>query len=193
MKQTLTLTPSTASLGLDSWFANTPLVVTGTVPAYPSMNSWQMQLWKYPSDSLVAGAQPIVAAAGMVVSSVLTMTFTPSQMAHSNLELSSAIGSNNYWLTIGGIDSAGFAQIIRAGTIEIAPCPFDSNAPTNQVGITVTNDIATFVFNGSTYVMPVQQIAVPSGAAEGEIVVIDDMAVLTVNNISYTFPVQETL
>lgn len=192
MRQTLTLTPSSAALGLDTWFAGAPVVITGTVPAYPTMDSWQMQLWKYPHDAQETDAEPIATAIGTVVSSTLTITFSPSQMSYDNLTLSDVVGNNNYWLTLGGTDTDGFAQIIRAGCVEIMPSAFVSNAPTTAIAITVANDVATFVFNGATYTLPVQEIVAPAQAVEGEIIVLNDMAVLTVNNVSYTFPVQES-
>lgn len=192
MKQSLSLTPSSDALGLEPWASDSPLSLTGTVPATPSMSEWRMQLWKYPSDAREDDATPLATAIGSVASSVLTIMFSPSQMSYDNLDLSDAIGENNYWLTLGGEDADGFQQIIRYGWIEVVPVPITTDAPTTAIGITVVDDVATFVFNGSTYTLPVSAIATPEGAVEGEIVVIDDMAVLTVDGVSYTFPVQES-
>jgi len=192
MKQTLSLTPSTDALGLDPWFAGSPVVITGTVPAYPTMDTWKMQLWKYPHDAQVADAEPLATAVGAVVSTTVTITFSPSQMTYDALSLSDEAGANHYWLTLGGEDEDGFQQLIRAGTVEIMPCPFSGTAPTTATAITVTDDVATFSWNGSAYTLPVVEIESPDGAVEGEIIVIDDMAVLTVDGVSYTFPVQES-
>jgi hypothetical protein len=189
MKQTLSLTPSTDALGFDAWFGGTPLIVTGTVPADPVMTTWMMQLWKYPSDAYETDAEPLLNAVGSVASSTVTVAFTATQLA--TLELSQVAGSNNYWLTIGGLDANGSGRMIRGGTIEIIPGPFVSDASTELTQITIEDDIASFVFNGVTYTVPVAAVETPTGAVEGAIVVIDDVAILTVDGVSYTFPVSE--
>lgn len=192
MKQTISLTPTSSALNLEAWIAGSPVVLAGAVPAFPSMSAWQMQLWKYPHNASLAGATPLATAVGTVTSGTLILTFSPSQMSYQNLDLTNVANNNNYWLTLGGTDTDGFAQIIRAGCVEIMPSAFVSNAPTTAIAITVANDVATFVFNGATYTLPVQEIVAPDQAVEGEIIVLNDMAVLTVNNVSYTFPVQES-
>lgn len=189
MKQTLTLTPSPEALGLDPWPAGAPLVITGTVEAYPAMDSWTMQLWKRPHDAQVADAEPLASAVGSVASGTLTIAFSPSQMSYANLDLSDAAGTNNYYLVLGGENTSGQQEFIRFGSIEISPVPFSSSAPTTPAEITVTDDIATFSFNGTTYQVQVQEVSAPEGAVEGEIVVIDDIAILTVEGVSYTFQV----
>lgn len=190
MKQTLDLSPTTAALGLDPYFGGAPLGVTGDVPAYPTMTTWHMQLWKQPGDAFDDDAEPLINAVGSVTSGVLTVYFTAAQTAA--LTLSNAIGENNFWLSIAGVDANNLRRMVRGGTIEIIPGPYVTDAGTTITGITVTNDVASFVYNGETYTIPVEEIATPVGAVEGEIVVIDDMAVLTIEGTSYTFPVQET-
>jgi hypothetical protein len=190
MKQSLSLTPSTDELGLDPFFAGAPVQIYGTIPAYPVMDSWQMQLWKYPSDAGEEGAEPLLTAVGAEATGVMTITFTASQL--SSLDLSDAIGCNNYWLTLGGVDENSQRRVVRGGTVEIIPCPFVTDAGATVSGITITDDVASFVYNGQTYTLPVAAIETPVGAVEGEIVVIDDMAVLTIDGVSYTFPVQES-
>ncbi len=190
MKQSLSLTPSTDALGFDPWFSGTPIMVYGTVPAYPTMTTWMMQLWKYPSDAFETDAEPLITAVGAEASGVMTVTFTGAQT--DDLELSQAAGSNNFYLTIGGVDSNNLRRMVRGGTIEITPGPFVSDAGSTVTGITITDDVASFVYNGATYTIPVAEITSPPGAVEGEIVVIDDMAVLTIDGVSYTFPVQES-
>ncbi len=192
MTQTLTLTPSSDPLGLSPWPSGGPMVITGTVPASPSMSTWRMQLWKRPHDARVTDAEPLATAVGTVASSTLTIAFSPSQMDYDALSLSDAVGANNYFLTVGGTDTDGAQQIVRFGNIEIIPVPFDASAATTATAITVEDDIATFTFNGATYRIPVEEIASPPGAVEGEIVVLNDMAVLTIDGTSYTFPVEET-
>jgi len=174
MKQTLSLTPSTAPLGLDAWFANSAVVITGTVPAYPTMGVWAMQLWESQWELLDdPTAEPIATAIGSVVSGVLTITFTPTQMTLTGL--SAVAGSNNHWLTIGGQDTDGNQQIIRGGNIEINPCPWAAANIANSIGITVTDDMATFIYDGATYTFPVALIASPPVTPTG--VAVDDDSV----------------
>jgi hypothetical protein len=190
MKQTLSLSPSSDPLGLDPWMSGGPIVVTGTVPAYPTMSSWMMQLWKYPHDVTAADAEALITAVGTVASTTMTVAFTKTQLG--TLDLSNEAGANCYWLTVGGLDSNSSGYVIRQGTIEIQPSAFLSDADASITQITIEDDIARFVFNGVTYTVPVAAITTPTGAVEGAVVVIDDMAVLTVDGVSYTFPVQET-
>jgi hypothetical protein len=192
MKQTLTLTPSSDALGLDPWPSGAPLVITGTVASYPAMDSWTMQLWKRPHDAQVVDAEPLASAVGSVATGTLTIAFSPSQMSYDNLGLNNVVGANPFYLVLGGENTSGQQEFIRYGTVEIIPIPFSSSAPTTPAAITVTDDIATFSFNGSTYRVPVEEVASPDGAVEGEIVVVDDIAILTVDGVSYTFPVEET-
>jgi hypothetical protein len=190
MRQSLTLTPTTDALGLDPWFAGAPAQIYGTVPAYPEMTSWMMQLWKYPHDANEDDAEPLASAVGAVNAGVMTITFTAAQL--SALELSDEVGANNYFLTLGGVDANSQRRVVRGGSVEIVPCPFVTDAGGTVTGVTVTDDVASFVYNGQTYTLPVSEIEDPIGAAEGEIVVIDDMGVITIDGVSYTFPVIES-
>lgn len=187
MKQTLSLTPSAAPLGLDPWFAGSPLVVSGTVPTTPTMSSWLMQLWKRPHDIQTDGTEPLAISVGGVASGVVTWTFTAAQMTLD--DMSNEVGTNNYWLTIGGVDNTSIQQIIRAGTIEIDPCPFTIATTGVITSIVVSDDTATFTHNGTVYSLPVSAVPTPEGAIEGELVVIDDSLVITFNGVSYTTPV----
>jgi len=190
MTQELDLTPSSAALGLDPWFSGDPLVITGTVPSTPTMSSWRMQLWKRPHDINTDGAEPLATAIGTVASGVLTVIFAPSQVTYDALELSDVIGNNNYWLTVGGVSSEGYRRLIRAGSVEFLPAPFDEDAASSTpVTYTVTDDVITFDYDGTTYSFPVSPIGVPTGAVEGQVVVIDDVGVFTTDGVSYSFPV----
>lgn len=189
MTQSLSLNPSTARLGLEPWFAGSSIVITGTVPTTPDMGLWAMQLWSSQWALLNdATATPIATAIGSVTSGVLTVGFTPSQTAISTL--SPVIGNNNFWLVIGGQDSSGNQQIIRAGTVEINPCPWTTTGLSNSVGITVGGDVATFVYNGVTYRFPVARSSSPPVTPEG-IGVDDDTAYLDFNGAYYSTPTAE--
>ena len=187
MKQALTLTSTADPLGLDSFFSGAPLMIYGDVPDYPDMNTWMMQLWKRPHDAFEDDAAPLATAVGSEIAGVMTITFTAAQTGA--LALSNEIGANSFYLTIGGVDANDQARIVRGGTIEIVPGPFVTDAGSTLTGITITDDVASFVFNGVTYSLPVAEVATPPGAVEGELVVIDDMLVITIDGISYTTPV----
>jgi len=192
MKQTLALSPSSDPLGLAAWHSGSPIVVTGTVPSYPTMRSWYMQLWKYPHHAFEAGAEPVATAVGGVTSGAVTFTFTSAQTAISGL--SDVIGTNNYFLTVGGIDSAAQPHVCRAGVIEIARVPFLTSEEVIPTGIIVSDDVASFEYDGTTYTLPVAPMdTAPEGAVEGELVVIDDVLVITFNGISYSVPVAPDL
>ena len=189
MTQTLSLTPSTANLGLDPWFLGSPLVITGTVPSSPTMSVWGMQLWAS-QWALIEDpdAEPLATAIGSVTSGTLTIGFTPSQL--STLTIRSAAGTNAFWLVIGGQDTDANQQIIRAGTIEISPCPWQATSLTNSIGITVTDDWATFTYNGELYRFPVAESASPPVTPDG-IAVDDDTAYIDFNSDVYSAPVEE--
>jgi hypothetical protein len=189
MKQTLSLTPSAARLGLDPWFLGSSLVITGTIPSTPEMGVWAMQLWNSQWDLIEdATATPLATAIGSVTSGVLTIGFTPSQL--SDITLSSTVGLNNFWLVIGGQDTDGSQQIIRAGTIEIVPCPWSTTSITNSVGITVSGDWATFTYDGVQYRFPVAAVATPPVAPDG-IAVDNDTAYIDYNSDIFSAPVEE--
>jgi len=44
------------------------------------------------------------------------------------LDLSDQVGSNNYFLTLGGVDANSQRRVVRGGSIEIVPCPFVTDA-----------------------------------------------------------------
>lgn len=189
MTQTLTLSPSTARLDLEPWFAGASIVITGTVPSTPDMRLWAMQLWASQWELLQdATATPIATAIGSVAEGVLTVGFTPSQTSISTL--SPVVGNNSFWLVIGGQDSSGNQQIIRAGNIEINPCPWTATGLSNSVGITVADDVATFIYNGATYCFPVAEIALPPVTPDG-IAVNDDTAYMDFNGEVFGAPVAE--
>lgn len=189
MKQTLTLTPTADGLGFSPWFAGAPAMITGTVPTYPAMTTWMAQLWKYQKDAYETDAEPLLTAVGAeaAASGTMTVTFTAAQL--SSLTFSQLVGSNNYWLTIGGVDANNLKTVIRSGTVELIPSQVVTDAGATLTGITIEDDVASFVFNGVTYTLPVEAITSPPGAVEGELVVIDDVGVITVDGVSYSFPV----
>lgn len=191
MKQNLSLTPSTAPLGFDPWFGSTPLVVYGTVPAYPDMTTWMMQLWKYPHDAFEADAAPLCTGVGSESAGVMTVAFTSSQL--SGLAYSQEAGTNSYWLTIGGTDANNLKRTVRGGTIELIPAPLITDAGSSVTGITITDDVASFVYNGVTYTLPVAAVTPSPAVTEGETVVIDDMLIIMVNGVAYTTPVVPVL
>jgi hypothetical protein len=186
MKQTLDLNPTADPLGFSPWFAGAPAMITGTVPTYPDMTTWMAQLWKYQSDAYEADAEPLLTAVGAeaAASGTMTVTFTAAQL--SSLTFSTQAGSNNYWLTIGGVDINNLPAVVRFGTIEIIPSRVVTEAGASISGITIEDDVASFVFNGVTYSLPVEEIPTPPGAVEGAYVVIDDVLVLTVDGVSYS-------
>jgi hypothetical protein len=132
-------------------------------------------------------AEPLLTAVGAEESGTVVITFTAAQL--SSLTYSDVVGSNNYWLTIGGIDANSLARVVRGGTVEIVPCPFISDEGTTVTGIMVEDDMATLTFNDVTYTFAVSEIETPEGAVEGQAIVIDDMLVITIDGVSYTTPV----
>ncbi len=177
MTQSLTLTPSSAPLGLDPWFSGSPLVITGTVPTTPTMATWRAQIWAS-NYALIedADAEPLATAIGAETNGVLTIGFTASQISADTLGLSSVAGNNSFWLVLGGQNSNGSQQIIRAGTIEIMPCPWSTAGTANVLGITVIDDVATFEYNGATYSFQVSHNASPPLTPDDGVDVSDDTA-----------------
>lgn len=168
MKQTLNLSPSTDALGLDPWWSDSPLVVAGTVPSYPTMSSWKMELWRTSHDLQDdATATPIATAVGSVASGTMTVGFIPSQVSASALELNQAAGANAFWLVIGGVENGGNKSILRAGTIEINPSAFAVGGAANSIGITVTGDWAEFSYDGNTYRFQVALSSSPPVTPDG--------------------------
>jgi hypothetical protein len=153
------------------------------------MGVWGMQLWQS-QWALIEDptAEPLATAIGSVSSGVLTIGFTPSQIA--SLTLRSSVGTNAFWLVLGGQDTDANQQIIRAGTIEITPCPWLATSLTNSVGITVSGDWATFTYNGELYRFPVAESASPPVTPVG-IAVDDDTAYIDFNSDVYAAPVEE--
>ena len=185
MKQTLSLEPSLAPLGLSAWHSGSPIVITGTIPAYPQMRAWYMQLWRYPHSD-----EPVATAVGGTSLGTVTFTFTAAQTAIASL--SDIIGTNNYFITIGGTDTANQKHVARAGVIEICKIPFVLTADVLPVGFEVHDDVLHYRYDGVLYVLPMALISpVPDGAAEGEWSVIHDTFVVTFNGVSYSCPVSE--
>jgi hypothetical protein len=184
MTRTISLSETTADLGMLPVFSTTPLLITGAVPAAPAMSQWVLELWKRQNDAREPGATPLASSAGYVAGGAVTFVLTAAQM---NLVLSDEVNSNNYWLAIGGLDANGFPYSLRAGNIEIKPSGL-SLVPTTTVSFAVVNEVASFTFNGVVYSFDV----VPTGGApatiDGEAVVIDGMIVVTVDGVSYSVP-----
>jgi hypothetical protein len=186
MIQELSLTPSTAPLGFSPWFAGASIVLTGQVPASPDMVVWAAQLWRSQRDLIDdEAATPIAMGIGSVTDGVLTVGFTPSQVTPAALGLSREAGSNHYWLVVGGQDGAGNPQIVRGGTIEINPCPWTNTGLSNSVGITVANDWASFVYQGTLYRFAVARVTSPPITPDG-IGVDDDNAYIDFHGAVFT-------
>jgi len=189
MTQTLTLTPSSAPLGLDPWFSGSPLVITGTVPTSPTMATWRAQIWAS-NYALIedADAEPLATAIGSETGGVLTIGFTPSQISSDALGLSSVVGNNSFWLVLGGQNSNGSQQIIRAGTIEITPCPWSTAGTANVLGITIVDDVASFEYNGATYSFVVAHNPSPAITPDDGVDVGDDTAYFEYEGNVYDTP-----
>ena len=103
-----------------------------------------------------------------------------------NVKLSKFI--NLYGCTIGENTKIGAFVEIQKNAAVGKNCKISSHTFICE-GVTIEDDVASFVFNGVTYTLPVEAITSPPGAVEGELVVIDDVGVITVDGVSYSFPV----
>ena len=163
------------------------VISVGSRPVAPS-RAWAAQIWASPWELINdSTATPLATAIGSVTSGTLTIGFTPSQVTATALDLSPVVGTNNFWLVIGGQDTDGNQQIVRAGTIEINPCPWTTTGLSNSVGITVANDYASFVYDGNTYQFPVALAATPPVTPDG-IAVDDDSAFVDFGGSVYSAP-----
>ena len=183
MTRTISITPTTDDLALAPVFATTPLIITGAVPASPSMSQWVLELWKRQNDAREVGATPLASSAGYVAGGAVTFVLTAAQM---NLVLSDEINSNNYWIAIGGLDSNGFPYLLRSGNIEVIPSGL-SLTPTTTIAFSVVNEVVSFAYNGTIYRFDAVTDT-PPGPIDGSVVVIDGMIVVTVDGVSYSVP-----
>ena len=191
MKQTITLSASADRLGFDPWWSDSPLVVSGTVPSYPTMSSWTMELWRTSHDLQDdSTATPIASAVGSVASTTMTVGFVPSQVSASALELNQETGTNSFWLVIGGVESGGNRTILRAGTIEINPSAFSVGSVANSIGITIIDDWAEFDYDGTTYRFQVALATSPPVTPDG-MEVSSDFAYMDSGDDVYRAPVAE--
>jgi len=183
MTRTISLSESTADLGMLPVFSTTPLLITGAVPAAPAMSQWVLELWKRQNDAREPGATPLASSAGFVAGGAVTFVLTAAQM---NLVLSDEVNSNNYWLAIGGLDSNGFPYLLRSGNLEVIPSGL-SLTPTTTIAFSVVNEVVSFAYNGAIYRFDAVTDT-PPGPIDGEVTVIDGMIVVTVDGVSYSVP-----
>ncbi len=190
MTQTINLTSSGGSLGLEPAWRASPLVIRGTV-TNPALSVWRAQLWRRPQDVRAEDSAPLATTYGTVAEGVMSAAFTAAQM---DVDLVADHGAyDDLWLVVGGTGTDGQAYVVVADWLRVREGGFDADAYTvTPITFTVEDDMLSFSYGGTTYTRPVEEVDIPPGTSSGDLTWIDDMIVLTTNTTAFTWPVEET-